>query len=558
MLLIATIYPVSGTLREEKVLEGQKNLVNNDQTESGDWWPMYRHDPSNTGCSSSIAPVTNQLNWKQTIGDNILSATPIIYEDRLFISTNWYYNFINPPNMSKTPIYKNPSPNEIIEALTTYNEEFFGGLYCLNADTGTPLWSYPLYAPNDPAVVDDKLYVTDLDLNYLMNSNLYCLDAEDGDYNWQQPLDGLCLSPTIVADEKIFICLLNTAGYNVEGALTCFDLDGNDKWTYPLPSDEIIFGSAPAYYDGKVYFLTSGMSYSSGNLYCINAETGQFIWSKPIFSYMYWFGSTSPACTDGKVYAVDFDIYGYSGSLKCFDADTGDPLWSRNIGWSFSTPAICGDSVFVTALNLYFYNSRLYRINAESGAIIWYVPIPGSTYFFSSGSPICADNKVFVSPTDYFYSYSNDLYCFDMENGDLIWNYELDYESMSAPAIADERIYVADYLGTVYAIEDLLKIWDISGGIMNVNAEIKNIGDFDFSNVSWSISVSGGMLGLINRTDSGNIPTLEAGESKLVRALPVFGLGKIEIIVTTSMPGINTIRKSSEGFVLGPLVFISS
>jgi outer membrane protein assembly factor BamB len=561
MLLVATVYPVTGMNFSKKISEELQNfndVLNYDQTESQDWWPMYRHDPRNTGCSESIAPSTNQLSWKQTIGDNIFSATPIVSNDKLFMSTNWYYDFLEPPNLTKTQFLNNPSPKDIIQALTTYQDEFFGGLYCLNADTGAPLWNYPMYAPNDPAIIDDKVYVTDLN-TYSYSSTLYCLNIENGAPIWQKSVGGLCLSPTIIADEKIFIGLIDIYGYYLSGSLKCTDLDGNNLWTYPLPSYELLWGSAPAYYDGKIYFITIDMySYTSGKLYCLNAETGQFIWSQPISSIMYWFGATSPACTNGKVYAVDLNLYSYYGYLKCFNADTGSILWSQNIGLSFSTPAICNDSIYVAAIDLYFYNSRLYRLNAESGAIIWNVPIPGITYFFSSSSPICADYKIFIFPSD-FYTYSNDLYCLNMEDGSYLWNYKLDDISIAAPAVADERVYLADYSGSIYALEDLLKIIDISGGIFNVKAEVKNIGDIDISNISWTISAIGGILGMISRTPTGTIPSLGANESKIIRALPIFGMGEIQVIVKVSMPGQSSpIRKYREGYVLGPLVMISS
>lgn len=392
-------------------------------------------------------------------------------------------------------------------------------------------------------------------LIYTYYSSLYCLDAETGNEDWQKPIGSLVLSPTIVADEKIYLGCLDLSSYY--GSLKCFDINGNIKWTYPMGVYEIMWFTAPAVYNGKVYFITSNLYSYSGKLYCLDAETGQFIWSKPLSGSWYWFGSSSPSCANGYVYAVDFNFYSYSGMLKCFDAETGEIQWTQNIGWSFSTPAVCEESVFVTAFDIFSYNSWLYRINAETGTLIWKVPIPDFSYFFFSSSPIAADAKVFISPMGY-YSYSNNIYCYSIKDGSLVWNYALDHETMSALSIADEGVYATDCMGTIYAIEDVLKIKDISGGIMNVKAEIRNIGDYDFTDVSWSISVAGGMLGLINRTVTGTIPTLKAGDSKLVRAIPIFGFGKVEIIVTTTMPGINNIKKVKEGYVLGPLVIIPS
>jgi len=123
-LLIATVLPVAGTINENSIFEEQQNFIDatkNGQTGSNeDWWPMHRHDPGNTGCSSSLAPNTNELTWEQSIWDEILSATPVVFNDRLYISTNSYYDIADPPNMTKNLISEKPSLFEIIEDLMTY------------------------------------------------------------------------------------------------------------------------------------------------------------------------------------------------------------------------------------------------------------------------------------------------------------------------------------------------------------------------------------------------------------------------------------------------------
>ena len=52
---------------------------------------------------------------------------------------------------------------------------------------------------------------------------------------------------------------------------------------------------------------------------------------------------------------------------------------------------------------------------------------------------------------------------------------------------------------------DELVIGEVSGGFARVKAEIVNSGDVDISNVEWSISISGGLLGRINKTNSKKI-----------------------------------------------------
>jgi len=520
-----------------------------------DWWPMWRHSSGNDASTTSIAPNTNQLNWKGKIPDEIYSAAPVIYDDKFYISTGWYYDSFGPPITTEEFLLESPDFSEVLNNLLSYKEEYFGGIYCLNADTGEYKWKYGLYAPNDPLIVDDKVYVTDLN-TYSYYSSLYCLDSETGTLIWNKPVGALVTTPTIGADDKIFIGCLDL--YSYYGALKCYDFDGVNSWTYNLPPNEFMWFSAPAYCDGKVYFIASDMySYFNGKVYCLDAETGSFIWSRFISTFYIW--QSSPVCKDGKVYAVDFNIYGYTSFLKCFNADTGADIWQYPLGYSFcfGTPAVTEDSAYIAALNIISYDSYLYRINKDTGYLVWKNLVPGYVYFFSSCSPSCSADKVFILPWTYYW-YSDTLYCMSMENGNIIWSYNLDYYTIVYPSIADERVYVADAIGNVYAIEDLLKIGKISGGFLTVKAEIKNIGIPDFTDVSWEINVVGGMFDMIDKHASGDIATLKGGDSKTVRAFPIMGMGNIDIQVVVSMQGITPIRKNLEGIVLGLLVIIKS
>jgi len=136
MLLIATVYPVVGVPNLERSFEEQHNLNevnNNGQTGSDDWWPMFRHDAGNTGSTSSIAPNTNQLSWKEMISEEIFSASPVIVDDRLYISTGWYYGMLEPPNMTVLmnllPIKTNISEGSIVWMLI--RERNYGIIQCM-------------------------------------------------------------------------------------------------------------------------------------------------------------------------------------------------------------------------------------------------------------------------------------------------------------------------------------------------------------------------------------------------------------------------------------------
>lgn len=93
---------------------------------------------------------------------------------------------------------------------------------------------------------------------------------------------------------------------------------------------------------------------------------------------------------------------------------------------------------------------------------------------------------------------------------------------------------------------------EVSSTIGGISADITNAGEFDLSDVEWSISVTGGILHRINVSSEGIIENLAAGETVTVQTNEtIFGLGKIDISATADL-GIET----RQGFVLGPFILL--
>ena len=562
LLIVTAVIPAAGFSNENTdVFEGQQNFIKTSEIDQigkeTDWWPMFRHDSGNTGSSLSLAPNTGRMDWQVNIGEEIMSGSPVISDNKVYVSTNWYYDIIEPPSICDItePIKSERlSVIDIINEMTTYDETYLGGIYCLDGDDGTILWNKVMYAPNDAAIIDDKVYVTDFNL-YTYGSNLYCLDPTTGATLWQKPIpNGLITSSTIIVDEKIYLCSTDLYYYGYSAEMLCLDLDGNVEWTYNLPYGEMLLGSTPAVCNGRVFFKSMDLyGYDGGNLYCLNAETGQYLWSRPISGSFYWFyGGSVPVCSGDYVYIADMDIYSYNTDLICYEAATGATVWTYNTGISFSSPSICDGSIYFSAIDIYSYDTKVYRLNANLGSLIWQRELPGWAYFGYAGSPVVADSKVYLSLID-FSGYNQNIYCLSIEDGSIVWNSNFgNFLSLSGISIADGRLYTADFYGFVYAFEDLIQV-TISGGF-GVKLLLVNTDDTEIANVNWNVKITGGLFGMINK-DKGDEYTIEPGAQRTERVIP-FGLGDITIIVRVTTSGF-TLTKWLKGIAIGPIVILS-
>jgi len=98
-----------------------------------------------------------------------------------------------------------------------------------------------------------------------------------------------------------------------------------------------------------------------------------------------------------------------------------------------------------------------------------------------------------------------------------------------------------------------LRIINIKGPI-GVNAEIKNVGDADANNPVYTMNVTGGILGLIDRGDSVEATTLASGATEAIGSGLFLGLGKIAIEITANADNAAEVTVTKEAFVLGILV----
>jgi hypothetical protein len=97
---------------------------------------------------------------------------------------------------------------------------------------------------------------------------------------------------------------------------------------------------------------------------------------------------------------------------------------------------------------------------------------------------------------------------------------------------------------------------EFTGG-MGVTINTKNVGVIDAINVKTSVAISGGILGLINISNSLDTAILAPGDLAPLKMQP-FGLGPITIFVTAYADNAVEVTKTAAGFVLFIFVFMTA
>jgi outer membrane protein assembly factor BamB len=443
-------------------------------------WPMFREDLSHTGVTTSGAPNDNTLLWSFQENEHVHSS-PAVVNGRVYIGSRHMHDL--------------------------------NWVYCIDENSGEVVWRSSvggMIEDSSPAVVDGRVYIGCRD------SNVYCFDASNGNVLWtfQSELAPVTLSSEVhsspaVSDGKVYI------GSN-DGNVYCLYADnGGLVWNYPI---QCYIYSSPAVVGGAVYIASYIAPQHGGNpanvntVYCLNAETGEFVWRFQTGGSIY----SSPAVVDGKVYIGSDD-----GNVYCLDASTGAKLWNYQTGESVSSsPAISNGKVYVGSGDF-----NVYCLSADDGSKIWSFPTGSRVH----SSPAIADGKVYVG------SYDGKFYCLNAETGDLVWSYQTGDLVHSSPAVADNRVFVGSYDGYLYAFGEP----DFSVSVTPASGDVLQGGSI---NTTVKVDIIG--------SENVKLDTMDAPPGSTVNFAPTSGI-KTFISIMTIKTAPNTPSRTYDVVIIG-------
>lgn len=286
------------------------------------------------------------------------------------------------------------------------------------------VWKFPTNGAiiSSPSVADGTVYFGSQD------KNIYAVNALSGTYVWNfTTLDAIESSPAVMNGK---VCTGGEDGY-----VYCLNAyNGKLLWkTFVNGSQPKTFGAAvmlrssPAIVDDRVYIGSL-----DGYLYALDLNNGDVDWKFKTNGLI----TASPTVADGAVYTVSEEPD--SGGLYKLNAETGDLLWKKEIPYETQftggtdmqgTPTVANGMVFASA-NLRTY----YGIDAANGHTDWKFTNPQATEFIVS-SPIYLNGKLFI--VDKF-----NITCLNAANAKTIWTTFTGDEFYVAPSYADGKLYV--------------------------------------------------------------------------------------------------------------------
>lgn len=237
------------------------------------------------------------LKWSYNTGDSVQSSPAVDANGDIYVGSNTGMFALKPDGTLKWSYATGPvTSSPAVANGSVYVGSYDSKVYCLNAENGSPIWSFTTddLIFSSPAVANGRVYVGSYD------HKVYCLNAENGLPIWSFTTGGVIYSSPAVAYGKIFIGSRDRNVY-------CLDAEnGAQIWSYTT-NDRV--WSSPAVAQGKVFVGSSDYE-----IYCFDAENGSLIWS---FTTGYSVLS-SPAIAHGKLF-----IGSYDSKVYCFGITYG-------------------------------------------------------------------------------------------------------------------------------------------------------------------------------------------------------------------------------------------
>jgi outer membrane protein assembly factor BamB len=238
-----------------------------------------------------------------------------------------------------------------------------GMLKAFNLSDGSSIWERNLKPAEisvySGAIASDSRYI----FVTLGSGELVCIKSSDGSEVWRTPIKSPLRGGATVVDDRIYVVTIDNK------TLSFSAKTGQRLWTHAgaAESAALIGGGSPSVKSNVVV-----VSYSSGEVFGLKAETGRVFWADHLGADNRLNGvghiadiNGSPVIDRGLVFNIS-----NSGRLLATELRTGGRIWERAISGA-NTPWIAGDFIFIIS-----NEGQIICLTRKSGLVKWVTQMP--------------------------------------------------------------------------------------------------------------------------------------------------------------------------------------
>ncbi|MDE0306959.1 MAG: PQQ-binding-like beta-propeller repeat protein [Albidovulum sp.] len=269
---------------------------------------------------------------------------------------------------------------------------------------------------------------------------LHALNPNNGKQYWSQFFGIAPYSAPTVIGSRVIAVTQDSKAWAIDIR------NGRFQWTAfgaEVPAS-LAGGASPAAWRGNAI-----IPMPSGELASVNSDSGSTNWStvvagrSKIQARSTIKGVTGDPVVDGEViYAGN-----QTGATSAFAAASGNLIWTHNEG-SYGPVWPEGNSVFLVS-----DSSRLNRLNASNGRIIWSTPLPRyktnrvskQAAVYAHFGPILAGGRLIVPSSD------GNIRSVDPVTGEIVRIVSIDSGAASNPVVANGMLFIVNQDGELLA-----------------------------------------------------------------------------------------------------------
>ena len=400
-------------------------------------WATYRGNSARTGNTDGRAvPDQPVVLWAVASQDHIIAA-PVPVGDSLYVSGFGAFNrptiALYPTIDGKKPLWSRSAPYLRLASVSSpavsgnslvfgdgLHQDSGGVLHCLTADTGRPVWQLPM--PGDlthlegaPTIADGRVYMG------AGAGGVICVELD------KATLDGKDVTAAEVAT-------LQEAKW--KELLAKYEADKKKDPDFAVPPTE----------DGLLKPEPKKVWHKGEKKWHVDA----------------------PVCVVGDKVLVctsylDKEKVGEK-ALYCLNAKTGETLWTQPLALNpWGGASVSGETVIVSGSSVGYYfaqlkgaKGELAAFNLADGKPKWKKDVPGGVV----GAVVIADGLAVITATD------GKVRGYAVSDGDRKWIYDTKSQTFAPVAIAGGVVYIGDLVGGIHAValKDGLPKWKIDLG----------------------------------------------------------------------------------------------